>query len=546
MLTTLLFWFLQIATPAQKTTPPNPADLCTIQGVVIQAGTGEPLHKAIVEATPEEKKANQEEPEGGSAETDAMGRFEIKGLAPGRYRLSASHNGFVRQPYGQRTPDGPGAMLTLSPGQKLPDITFQLTPAAVIAGHVYDEDGEPMVYAQVAAMHYRYVNGQRELVASGMAQTNDLGEYRLFGLLPGQYLVQATVRARRFENSKIRRGYAPVYYPGVPDSSRAAPITVRGGDESTGVDISLQLIHSFTVKGNVLSAGCGATAGGAMVFLREQNSTNNFGWMNPARSADAHGAFEIANVNPGTYYLFAVVNDEGKQCMARQALEVADADIDGITITVVPDVEIKGRIRVDGQLDACLSCLKVNLAPKSGAMFFGMEDGQPDSDGSFLLKNATDGDYELSVGSLPENYFIKSARLDGVDVLTTGVTIDAKQAPTSLDILVSPNGASVDGVITKDHQPFPAATVVLAPDPPLRAVRRLFKSTTTDQNGHFLLQGLPPGDYKVFVWEKIEPGAYTSPEFLQPYENLGESVHLTEGSHNAVQVDLIPARETSP
>ncbi len=76
-------------------------------------------------------------------------------------------------------------------------------------------------------------------------------------------------------------------------------------------------------------------------------------------------------------------------------------------------------------------------------------------------------------------------------------------------------------------------------------VRRLFKSTTTDQNGHFILQGLPPGDYKVFAWEKIEPGAYTSPELLQPYENLGESVHITEGSHNAVQVDLIPAQETS-
>jgi hypothetical protein len=50
----------------------------------------------------------------------------------------------------------------------------------------------------------------------------------------------------------------------------------------------------------------------------------------------------------------------------------------------------------------------------------------------------------------------------------------------------------------------------------------------------------------VFAWEKIDPGAYTSTEFLQPYENLGESVHVTEGSTNSVQVDLIPAKESSP
>jgi len=127
-------------------------------------------------------------------------------------------------------------------------------------------------------------------------------------------------------------------------------------------------------------------------------------------------------------------------------------------------------------------------------------------------------------------------------VLTAGVTIDTKQAPGSLDIVISPNGANVDGAISKDHQPFQGATVAIVPDHPHRGEKRLFKSTTTDQNGHFTLQGLAPGDYKVFAWEKIEPGAYTSPEFLQPFENLGESVHITEGSHNSVQVDLIPAK----
>jgi hypothetical protein len=70
-------------------------------------------------------------------------------------------------------------------------------------------------------------------------------------------------------------------------------------------------------------------------------------------------------------------------------------------------------------------------------------------------------------------------------------------------------------------------------------------SSTTDQNGRFLLQGLAPGAYKVFAWEKIEPGACTSPEFLQAYEKLGESVNVTEGCRNSVQVDLIPGSEAA-
>ncbi len=64
--------------------------------------------------------------------------------------------------------------------------------------------------------------------------------------------------------------------------------------------------------------------------------------------------------------------------------------------------------------------------------------------------------------------------------------------------------------------------MVLVPDPPHRGEKRLFKSITTDQNGHFVLQGIPPGDYKVFAWENIEHGAYTIPEFL----------HLTRASAN--------------
>ena len=543
MSTFLLSLWLFLAAPAQQTTAPNSGDLCTIQGVVIKAGTGEPLHKATVEAVPAGSRTGNDQSQGGSAETDAMGRFEIKGINPGRYFLMAQRNGFVRQPYGQRTPGGAGAMLTLDAGEKF-NATFQMIPAAVITGHVYDEDGEPVVYAQVMAMHFTYANGERRLVGNTAGQTNDLGEFRLFGLSPGQYIVQATYRPSQLRNAGGKEGYLPTFYPGVPDAGRAAPVTVKGGDEFSGVDINLQSSRTLTVKGHVINAGCGTSLQG-MIML--QNASPNSVQMNSGNSAsNDQGAFELRNVLPGSYYLTAVLPSEGKQCVGRQPLEVADADLDGVMLAVSPGVEIKGHLHIEGPSDSNPGALSVSLSSKSNTPFFGSSRDSVKADGSFLLKNAFDGEYEVNVNNLPDNSFLKSARLDGVDVLAAGLTVDTKQTPGTLEIVVSSNGASVDGAITKDQQPFPGATVTLVPDPPHRGERRLFKYTSTDQTGHFTLQGISPGDYKVFAWEKIEPGAYTSTEFLQPYENLGESVHITEGSKNSAQVDLIPAKDSSP
>ena len=74
------------------------------------------------------------------------------------------------------------------------------------------------------------------------------------------------------------------------------------------------------------------------------------------------------------------------------------------------------------------------------------------------------------------------------------------------------------------QQGLPNRTVVLVPDLRHRHRRDLYKVAATDSAGRFRLDGLTPGDYKVFAWEIVEPGAWENSEFLSKYEELGQAI----------------------
>ena len=82
--------------------------------------------------------------------------------------------------------------------------------------------------------------------------------------------------------------------------------------------------------------------------------------------------------------------------------------------------------------------------------------------------------------------------------------------------------------------------MVLVPEPKLRDQQEAYKDTISDQNGRFSLKSIPPGDYMLFAWEDVEYGAYMDPDFLGPVENRGQSISISEGSRESVQLNLIP------
>src|SRR5437870_9300574 len=216
----------QVRQQQQQPQQTRPQDRASVTGFILKMGTGEPVSKAVVTIS----LFNGGRAQSYTATTAVGGQFTFQNLEPGQYRLSATRSGYIRMEYGARSPNRTGLPISLNPGQKLTDIVLQLMPAGTITGRVFDRDGEPLANVTVEALKYSYQEGQRVMNVVQTARTNDLGEYRLFWLQPGQYFISATppegqrggppqpgprgtAPAANAQDAPTE-GYVPVYFPG--------------------------------------------------------------------------------------------------------------------------------------------------------------------------------------------------------------------------------------------------------------------------------------------------------------------------------------------
>lgn len=579
----LAFLLLGVSLTAQQPAETPPAK-CSIEGQVVRAGTGEPLKKARVIL----RKAEGRDQQPNSAVTGLDGRFLLKDIEPGRYRLLAGRNGYVRQEYGQRGPRSPGTILTLAPGQQLRDLVFRLTPGAVIAGRVYDEEGEAVPGARIEALQYGYSQNKRQLFPAGRGATNDRGDYRLFGLAPGRYYISSTYtpgmawgmmggmsyrQSEGMSGSSDEESYVPTYYPGTGDPAQAVPLEVQAGDEVGGIDFVLLPTRAVKVRGRVSNSITGKPSRDISIWLfPRETRVWMFSFENRARVDETRGTFELARVVPGSYYLMAGwYNEEDRQFYtARLPIDVGSTNLEGVELVIGRGLQVAGRLQVEApgamgrtsaqaqatgagreQKSAQLELgeLRVGLRPRDSIPQMGGQGGRLKEDGSFLLENVPVGEYTVGVyqrGELPEDYYLKSARLSGVNVLEEGLNLSGPVRDT-LELVLSPRGGRVEGaVLTQEGQPFGGARVVLVPEPPRRQRTELYKTAATDQYGRFTLRGVPPGEYKLFAWEEVETGAYQDPDFLRPYEERGKAVRVEEGARLGAELKLIPAESRAP
>ena len=177
-----------IQAPPRDRQPEAQTGSAVIRGRVAAADSGRPLRRARITLSAPELGRDRR-----TTSTGLDGRYEITDLPAGRYTIRVQRNGYLALQYGQRRPFEQGKPLQLVDDQVADQIDFSLPRSSVISGRITDELGEPVEGVMVFAMRTTYWQGRRRLVPAGMmARTDDIGAYRLTGLMPGAYLVMAS------------------------------------------------------------------------------------------------------------------------------------------------------------------------------------------------------------------------------------------------------------------------------------------------------------------------------------------------------------------
>ena len=529
----------------------KPEDSCAISGQVSNAATGEPVRRALVtlrriDMSPGVTtiQVNQ------TVLTDAAGQFAMAGIAPGKYRLAAERNGFIVTHYGSRGPGKAGTLLTLEAGQKSSDLAMRLTPHGIITGRVLDEEGDPVTGANVQVSRQIYAQGGKQMSRAGAASTNDLGEYRVYGLAPGRYFVSADARQNPLM-PQAEEEYVTTWLPRTADAMAAAPIDVAAGAQLRNIDILLAKLHTVSVRGRVV--GDVPPSGGIQsaqrthfsVVLTTRNNMGAGGNASRGTAVTPEGTFDFRGVTPGPYFLIAQANAQRKNFAARMAIQVGGSNVEGITLPIGGGVPVIGRVRVEGETTRSIASVQVLLRPaETGGFVFGpFPSQQVKPDGSFQMDDVGADRYTISFTGMPEGFYVKSARSSNVDVLAGGLEVSGA-SPAHLDVVLSPNAGKVTGTVLDPNteKAAPMMMVVLIPQEKERRDREAFYQTaTSDLSGQFTFKSVVPGEYRVYAWEDVEYSAWMDPDFMKPVESRGEAVSVSEGGRHAVQVNLISA-----
>lgn len=545
----------QVAAPGQVT-PPRASGSApatapgtgVIRGAVLAMDTGAPVRRAQVRAT-----GTSADGRGSRlATTDDQGRFELRELAADRYVIQASKTGFVPLQFGQRRPNERGTPVELADGQNLEKIVIALPPGAVITGRISDDAGEPAAGVRVQVLRSMFVSGGRRLMPVGREdQTDDLGAFRIYGLMPGEYYVSATfnnmfgmMAGTLLASGDSDQGFAPTYYPGTPAMGEAQRVSVAIGQHVDGISFGLMPTRLSRITGRVV--GWSSTRGPGMVMAMPEEGMGTGPMLAPGQ-VQPEGDFEIRGVPPGRYVLRIQPRGprEAEELVGLTTITVAGADLANVTIAMQPPGTMTGRIEFEGGTPSTVraSQARVMLEPvdRRGPM---MMSGPPEvaEDFTFRVRGAM-GAVRLRVFGLP-GWHVKSATLEGEDITDSDVSLAPGTRIEGVRVLLTQAITTVSGSVRDDRGNLVVdATVLVFPDDDARwsTSSRHIRTTRPDTEGRFQLTALPPSaGYRIVALTAIEDGQAFDPEFLASVRDRADRLALVEGETKAVELRLRP------
>ena len=506
-----------ISSPAQNSTP-VPEGTFRIAGTLVSKTDGHPLGGGRVILASVKARQNPQ-----SVVTLDDGKFEFTGMPAGKYSLTGAKRGFISAGYEQH--DQYATAIVTGAGLDTENLVLKISPHALIGGRVLDEAGEPVRNASVTLYFDNHLEGVHEIRTFRNAETNDLGNYEIDGLIPGTYYLSVSTqpwyavhptgptRSQSKVDASLDVSYPVTYYGDVTEPESATPVTVHGGEH-------LQLdLHLNPVPSLHLIIHLPQTERNQIPYPQlEQPSFEGSVPLGPVQTQlDSQGNWDITGVPAGKYNLRLM----GPTYKAR-----------------INGVEINGaNTEVDASSGEALATLKVTVsteAPTTGQLNVLLSSKNAsfpavrtlDSKGLAEFDDLSPGRYEAQVVGPGRRYAITKIAAEGTTISGHAITLPAGGS-ASLSLSVGTGSAEVQGIAKRDSKPFSGAMVVLVPRNP-EGNRDLFRRDQSDLDGTFAFHDVVPGSYSAVAIEDGWDLDWSQPELISVYAKRGVPLVVAE------------------
>ena len=514
---------------ALSTQPQAPSG--SIAGIVIDAHTGRPLANALVRAAPHMGRGLIK-----STVSDEEGRFAFADLPQGAYVLSAQRPGYLPTNLGQRRQDGPGTPIELAEGETRDKIAIPMSRGGVIVGRVVDDYGDPVTGVRVHVVpHAGFRPG---------ARTDDRGLYRIYGLTPGDYVVQAQVTFMAHVGSFAKAGPVSTFFPSTTDMRAAQRVKVRGGEETSGVNITLVTARLADITGRAVNSRGGPMPGATVNLVQHLGRTSS-SMANSTVKPD--GTFQIRAVPPGEYGVEINypphVGPGEVQEKARARVQVDGETIDDLLLVGERGATVRGRVVTDtGEplpIKHTQLAVMMQRAPDeviwSGDMPAVLEDF------SFELKNLF-GRHRLDVSmNAPSGQWaVKSVRWRDQEIGHRFIEYGGGQVFDDVEVVMSNDWATLSGYV-RDQRNDPVVDMPLVLFPTDAALwipfSRYLRTMRTAPGGRYGLSTLFGGEYYVAMAPHlVVEGDWQTPEFLRSLIDVATRITIADGEEQVLEL----------
>jgi hypothetical protein len=469
-----------------------------------------------------------------SVVTAEGGKFEFNGLPAGKYSLAADKRGFISARYDEHEQYFSTAIVT-GPDFDTGSMVLRLSPAAVIAGKVLDEVGEPVRNASVALYFDDHTGDVDQIHRIRESRTDDQGQYEITPLTPGTYFVSANAKPwyavhptsdagrpnrdaaeRTFDDRSLDVAYPVTYYADVNDADSATPIPVRGG-ERLEVDIHLNPAPALHLLFRVQGDG---SNGFNIPQLQQPAFDGSAGVQGTGGNMVSPGIVELTGIPAGRYNVVMGGRGQGIQMNGVDVSKDGE-EIDTSRGEALGSVKVSVRVQGENGIPARLA-----IGLRSGHREVTAHE-DVDAKGEAELKQVPAGKYEVLVWGAARPYTV--ARMSAEGGAASGHTLTVGVGATaSVSLTLVGGSGEVQGTVKRAGLPLPGAMVALVPKIP-EGNHDLFRRDQTNLDGSFSLRGVVPGSYTVVAIDQGWDLDWTQPGVIAAYLKLGRAIEVSSG-----------------